>query len=61
VKEDPARFRPSDVPSLLGDATKIRTALGWQPEIPFEQTLLDTLEYWRRRVKAANPSGRAEG
>ncbi len=52
IKEDPTRFRPSDVPNLLGDASKIRKALGWEPEIPFEQTLLDTLEYWRRRIKA---------
>jgi GDP-D-mannose dehydratase len=55
VKRDPARLRPSDVPHLLGDASKIRQALGWKPEIPFEQTLLDTLEYWRRRIKAAVP------
>jgi GDP-4-dehydro-6-deoxy-D-mannose reductase len=54
VKEDPARLRPSDVPNLLGDASKIRKALGWQPEIPFERTLLDTLEYWRRKLKAAS-------
>ncbi|MFQ5521917.1 MAG: GDP-mannose 4,6-dehydratase [Candidatus Methylomirabilia bacterium] len=52
IKEDPARLRPSDVPHLLGDASKIRRALGWKPEIRFEQTLLDTLEYWRRRTKA---------
>jgi GDP-4-dehydro-6-deoxy-D-mannose reductase len=55
VKEDPARLRPSDVPNLCGDASKMRTALGWKPEIPFEQTLLDTLVYWRRRIKAASP------
>jgi GDP-D-mannose dehydratase len=55
VEKDPARLRPSDVPNLLGDASKIRKALGWQPEIPFEQTLLDTLEYWRRRIKAGRP------
>ena len=55
VKQDPDRLRPSDVPNLLGDASKIRRALGWRPEIPFEQTLLDTLEYWRRRIKAAGP------
>ena len=55
VKEDPARLRPSDVPHLLGDASKVRQALGWKPEIPFEQTLLDTLEYWRRRIKTASP------
>jgi GDP-4-dehydro-6-deoxy-D-mannose reductase len=53
VRQDPTRLRPSDVPSLLGDASKIRSELGWQPEIPFEQTLLDTLEYWRGRIKAA--------
>ena len=55
VQQDPARLRPSDVPHLLGDATKVRAAFGWQPQIPFEQTLLDTLEYWRRRIKAAGP------
>ena len=55
VKQDRARLRPSDVPVLLGDASKIRKAFGWSTEIPFEQTLLDTLEYWRRRIKAATP------
>jgi GDP-4-dehydro-6-deoxy-D-mannose reductase len=50
VKEDPARLRPSDVPMLLGDASRARQAVGWKPEIPFEQTLRDLLEYWRRRA-----------
>src|SRR5262245_41689098 len=50
VREDPARLRPSDVPVLLGDASRIQRAVGWQPERPFEQTLRDVLEYWRRRV-----------
>jgi len=53
TKEDPARLRPSDVPVLLGDASKIEKAVGWRPQIPFEQTLEDTLEYWRRRVSAS--------
>ena len=47
VKEDPARLRPSDVPILLGDNSKFVKATGWQPTIPFEQTLADMLEYWR--------------
>jgi GDP-4-dehydro-6-deoxy-D-mannose reductase len=47
VKEDPARLRPSDVPILLGDNSKFVAATGWQPTIPFEQTLADMLEYWR--------------
>jgi len=47
VREDPARLRPSDVPILLGDNSKFVKATGWQPTIPFEQTLNDMLEYWR--------------
>jgi len=50
VKEDPARLRPSDVPVLIGDASKIQAAVGWKPEIPFEQTLRDLLNYWRARI-----------
>jgi len=47
IKEDPTRMRPSDVPILLGDATKFREKTGWQPTIPFEKTLEDILNYWR--------------
>ncbi len=50
VREDPARFRPSDVKVLVCDATKFRELTGWQPEIPFEQTMRDLLNYWRERV-----------
>ena len=50
VKVDPARLRPSDVMILEGDPTKIRKAVGWEVEIPFEQTLKDLLTYWRQRV-----------
>ena len=49
VKEDPARLRPSDVPILLGDNSKFVAVTGWQPTIPFEQTLRDMLDYWRSR------------
>lgn len=49
VREDPARLRPSDVPILLGDNSKFVKATGWQPTIPFEQTLKDMLEHWRSR------------
>jgi GDP-4-dehydro-6-deoxy-D-mannose reductase len=47
VEQDPNRLRPSDVKILRADDTKFRTATGWQPVIPFEQTLRDTLHYWR--------------
>lgn len=50
IKEDPERMRPSDVPILLGDATKFRKKTDWKPEIPFEKTLEDLINYWRERV-----------
>ncbi len=53
VQVDPSRLRPSDVPILIGDASKFRAITGWQPEIPFERTLEDTLNYWRERVRAS--------
>lgn len=49
VRQDPARLRPSDVQILLGDNSKFVKATGWQPTIPFDQTLKDMLEYWRSR------------
>lgn len=50
IRSDPSRMRPSDVLVLKADTTKFREATGWEPTIPFEQTLWDTLEYWRDRV-----------
>ncbi len=49
VRPDPKRMRPSDVPVLLCDAGKFTRETGWKPEIPFEQTLRDLLQYWRER------------
>jgi GDP-4-dehydro-6-deoxy-D-mannose reductase len=51
VRQDPARLRPSDVPVLRGSAEKIQQAVGWRPEIPLEQTLVDLLEYWRQQIE----------
>ena len=50
VKKDPARMRPSDVPVLVGDSTRFRKQTGWKPEIPFEKTLKDVMDYWRERI-----------
>jgi GDP-4-dehydro-6-deoxy-D-mannose reductase len=54
VRVDPARYRPNDVPLLLGDPTRLTTELGWLPEISLDQTLEDVLAYWRGR--SAGPS-----
>lgn len=50
IHEDPSRMRPSDVPILLGDNSKFVKVTDWQPEIPFEKTMQDLLNYWRERV-----------
>ena len=47
VRIDPARYRPNDIPLLLGDPTRITTELGWVPDIPLDRTLEDLLTYWR--------------
>jgi GDP-4-dehydro-6-deoxy-D-mannose reductase len=52
VQTDPERLRPSDVEVLIGDSSKFRADTGWEPRIPFAQTLRDLLDYWRARVRA---------
>jgi GDP-4-dehydro-6-deoxy-D-mannose reductase len=47
IETDPALLRPSDTPVLLGDASRLRAATGWEPQIPFDHTLDDLLNYWR--------------
>ncbi len=56
IEYDPERMRPSDTPVSYCDATKFKKATGWEPEISFEQTLKDTLEYWRGRVQSSSLS-----
>ncbi len=55
VRQDPKRLRPSDVPVLMGDHSRFSARTGWQPAIPFEKTLADMLEFWRRAEPARVP------
>ncbi len=50
VAVDPRYFRPAEVESLLGDASKARTKLGWQPKIGFRQLVEEMV---REDLKAA--------
>ena len=50
VQVDPERLRPSDVEILLGDFSKFKADTGWEPLIPLEQTLRDTLDFWRQKL-----------
>lgn len=49
IIKDPKRMRPSEVPITVGDNTKFKNLTGWEPKIPLDQTLQDTLEYWRQK------------
>jgi GDPmannose 4,6-dehydratase len=44
VKIDPRYFRPTEVDSLLGDASKARARLGWKAEIPFDQLVREMVD-----------------
>lgn len=50
VKVDPTLFRPSDEPELLCDNQKFVRLTGWKPAYSLEQTLKDTLDYWRKII-----------
>jgi GDP-4-dehydro-6-deoxy-D-mannose reductase len=54
VRVDTVRYRPNDIPVLVGDHTRISTELGWQPLIPLERTLDDLLEFWRGQASVAS-------
>ena len=44
ISVDPRYFRPSEVETLLGDATKAREVLGWQPEISFDELVEEMVD-----------------
>ena len=47
IEVDQARLRPSDVTLQIPCVEKFYKATGWKPQIKFEKTLRDTLDYWR--------------
>jgi GDP-4-dehydro-6-deoxy-D-mannose reductase len=47
---DPSKVRAHEVQEIRGSADRLAGATGWTPEIPFTQTLADTLNYWRSRT-----------
>jgi GDP-4-dehydro-6-deoxy-D-mannose reductase len=50
VRVDQSRLRPIDADLQVPDTSKFRSHTGWRPEISFEQTMRDLLDYWRDRV-----------
>ena len=54
VEKETSRFRPIDADLQVPDTSKFRKHTGWKPEITFEQTMQDLLDYWRKRIKNGN-------
>ena len=52
IEEDPDRLRPIDADLQVPNTKKFRDHTGWKPEITYEQTMSDLLNYWRERVSS---------
>lgn len=50
TETDKSLFLPIDNPELVCDYSKFANLTGWKPEIPFDKTLSDTLDYWKDQV-----------
>ena len=50
VVTEQSRLRPLDADLQVPDTAKFTAHSGWKPEIPFETTMQDLLDYWRERV-----------
>ncbi len=47
---DPSRLRPIDADLQVPDTTKFKRLTNWEPEITFEKTMTDLLNYWRLAI-----------
>lgn len=56
--QDPSLLRPKDPDVVRVSADRLRTRTGWRPIVPMEQTLADTLAYWRQYVRSPQASSR---
>ena len=52
VEVEQSRLRPIDADLQVPDTTKFTNHTGWTPEISFDKTMLDLLNYWRERVNS---------
>jgi GDPmannose 4,6-dehydratase len=50
IEQDPERTRPLDADLQIPNTLKFQNHTGWKPEIPFEKTMGDLLNYWRNQI-----------
>ena len=51
IELDESRLRPIDADLQVPNTNKFARHTGWEPEIKFEKTMLDLLNYWRLKIK----------
>lgn len=49
IQQETPRLRPYEESIIWGDNRKLVAATGWSPVVPLEETVRDTLDYWRKR------------
>jgi GDP-4-dehydro-6-deoxy-D-mannose reductase len=52
VEIDSARFRPSEIPRAVGDATALRRNFGWAPKRSVDELIGGLMSYWRSKIAA---------
>ncbi len=52
VETENSRLRPIDADLQVPDTSKFTQHTGWKPEISFEETLSDLLDYWRKKIQS---------
>ena len=52
IVTDQERLRPIDANLQIPNTQKFQNHTGWEPQISFEQTMVDLLEYWRNKVNS---------
>lgn len=50
VEQDRERFRPAEVPLFVGSAAKLYQLTGWQPKRNFQDSVIETLDWWRAKI-----------
>jgi GDP-4-dehydro-6-deoxy-D-mannose reductase len=53
---DPALIRGHEVMEVRGSYARLQAATGWEPEIPLERTLADTVQWWAGEIRAGRAS-----
>ena len=51
IEAELSRMRPIDADLQIPNTKKFQDHTGWKPEISFERTMGDLLEFWRQEIK----------